>query len=239
MATDQPLIDPSTSSTAAGVVGDGPDVQRRPGVVSPAKPNPLAKLRSAPNAVSQLLDDVVAAATSGLQQINWAETEIQRASAEHPAHADHLFHAFRLLTPTADVMRTEFVYSSHCRELLARVVAGHDTRAATNAEIAAACSEASLIGPLNLAGLTVYLRAWTAAFPDKLDVFGDADPYEYVAGSDADVLERQLCRRLTVEDRTLRGVTCSGRHHGEPAPTCRYFTPEQLNLPVAAGEDSR
>lgn len=192
-----------------------------------------AVLDGADQAMRQLVDEIVSVLTPGFRQIAWAEAEIERAGTEHPDHRDVLFHAFGLLRPTADAMTTEFVYRSHCRELLERVVAGDDTRVPTNAEIAVACSLASLEGPLTTAAVTVYMRAWARAFPDKLDVFGDAvDPYEYVAGAYADDLERNLRRRLTIKDRTLRDVSCSGRHHDEPAPQCRYYTPEQLDLPL-------
>jgi hypothetical protein len=52
-----------------------------------------------------------------------AEEEIEAARARHPQHADRLYHSFSLLQPITglDRMRTEFVYRSHCRELLDRV----------------------------------------------------------------------------------------------------------------------
>lgn len=183
--------------------------------------------------MSQELGSIFALTLSALTQLEWSEDEIDRFCARHPAHADDLYHSHELLVPTADVMTTEFVYRSHCRELLARVVAGEDTRPPTNAEVAAACCETSLVGPLKPGGFTVYMRAWAAAFPDRVDFLGDVvdlDSYEHVAGVEADALERGLRRKLTVPDRTLRDVSCSGRHHGEPASACRYFKPEQLGL---------
>lgn len=208
----------------------------------PSPTSSTRERRASTSAMEDLINDVQAALAPGLAQVEWAESEIERACREHPAHGDDLFHAFEFLQPTADEMRTEFVFRSHCRELLERIATGGDTRPPTNAEVAAACCRASLVAPLTIAGFTVYMRAWVQAFPDKLDVFGDAvDPYEYVAGSHADTVESDLRRKLTVKDRTLRDVSCCGRHHGEPAATCRYYMPEQLGLPLlgAVREDRR
>jgi hypothetical protein len=178
-----------------------------------------------------LFNETKSIVARALQWVDWAEEEIDHAGAQHPAHGDDLFHAFPLLTPTVGLMSTQFVYRSHCRELLARVVTGDDTRPPTNAEIAAACCETSLLGPLKPGGFTVYMRAFGRAFPDKAGhLSDDIEAYEHVAGPQADDLERGLRRKLTVKDRTLRDVTCTGRHHGQSAFTCRYYTPEQLGL---------
>jgi len=149
-------------------------------------------------------------------------------------HADQLYHAFPLLQPTSDLMETEMVYRSHCRELLDRVVAGDDTRPPTHAEVAIVCSRTSLLAPLTTAGVTVYMRAWQRAFPDHADVLGTGEAhYEYIAGGHADEIERGLRRRLTVAGRRLQKVACAGRHHGAPAPGCPYLAPpEQLTLGI-------
>lgn len=232
MATDHPPV-PHASTPPPG--GDRDDTgTRRPQLTGiAAQLTQWAAALDDADPMSQMLKETATWVASASQPIEWAEAEIEKASTEHPEYADDLFHAFELLTPTANVMRTEFVYRSHCAELLERVVAGEDTRAPTNAEVAAACSETSLAGPLTTAGFTVYVRAWAAAFPDKLYVLGDdIDSYEHVAGYEADTLERGLRRKLTVQDRTLRNVSCPGDHRGTPTPSCRYFTPEQLGLPL-------
>src|SRR5437016_3464821 len=72
-------------------------------------------------------------------RMDWAEDEISKAQQRHPECADVLYHAFRLLTPSPipqQASPAEFVYRSHCRELLERVASGQDTRPATDAEIA-------------------------------------------------------------------------------------------------------
>jgi hypothetical protein len=60
-------------------------------------------------------------------QIDWAEDEIRRAQHRYRRQSDLLHHSFRLLSPTHDLMSTEFVYRSHCCELLDRVAARADT----------------------------------------------------------------------------------------------------------------
>ncbi len=54
-----------------------------------------------------------------------------------------MYHGFKLLTPSHELMGTEFVYRSHCRQILDRLAAGQDTRPGTDAEIACACADAS------------------------------------------------------------------------------------------------
>lgn len=187
-----------------------------------------------PDPAESLLDSfrrIEALVELAFAQASWADDEVAHAIDDHPAHRDSLWHAKSLLTPTADIMRTEFVYRSHCRQLLARVVSQGDTRLPTDAEIAAACSETSLHAPLSPGGATVYMRAFARAFPDKADVLSDqAESYEVVGGTSADALERRLRKQLMVPERTLAKVSCSGRHGDEPAPRCRFFTPEQLHL---------
>ena len=163
--------------------------------------------------------------------MDWAEDEIEQAQNRHPECADSLYHAFRLLTPSAILQKTspgEFVYRSHCRELLERVADGQDTRPATDAEIACMCSEASLVTPLNTAATGLYMRIWARAFPGTRNAFteiDDAGHYEAIAGSSIDRIEAETRRKLTITDRRLTGEDCAGRHHGVPAPDCRYYRP--------------
>jgi hypothetical protein len=164
-----------------------------------------------------------AVAEAAVAQLDWAEDEIQAAQQRHPAAADHLYHAIVLLAPTSPLMKTEFVYRSHCRELLNRIVEGGDTREATAAEVAAVCSEVSLVLPLGTAGNTLYRRTWTQAFPDQ-PVFDAAETvhYAYVAGDRTDQLETKMRRLLRQPTRSLDGVACPGRHFTEPRPDCPY-----------------
>jgi hypothetical protein len=177
--------------------------------------------------LDELLAEVRREVTSVLTQVDWAEAEITAARARHPGQADLLFHAFPLLSATADLMRTEFVYRGHVRDLLERVAGGGDTREATDAEVAVVLSEVSLRAPLPAEAVTLYMRTWSRAFPDTraFDPL-ELDSYEHVAGSAADDLETDIRRRLRRPDRALAGITCTGLHHGEPAPDCPYVAGE-------------
>ena len=158
---------------------------------------------------------------------------INQAQQEHPELADVLHHAGSLLLPTHALMRTEFVYDSHARELLARVVdpkpwrrgaIGADTRPATDAEMACHISDVSLVAPFHGAGAGLYGRVWARAFPDKPQPLADDMPYyERSHGDEINALERD-CRRKAAQPWRLidpGAVECAGRHHGEPAQ-CRY-----------------
>jgi hypothetical protein len=178
-----------------------------------------------------LLGDPLSGTLSGaFDQMDWAEDEIDKARKLRPECADALHHAFRLLAPTAILQQAspaEFVYRSHYRELLERVASGQDTRPATDAEIACACAETSLIVPLNTAATGLYMRVWQRAFSGHRNPFTDLDDaghYEAIAGSAIDDFETDTRRKLTAGDRTLKGAECAGRHHGDPAPGCRYYS---------------
>lgn len=162
---------------------------------------------------------------------DWAENEIEKAQKRHPESWDVLYHSFRLLTPSAIIQKVkpaEFVYRAHCRELLEQVARGKDTRPATDAEIACMCSEASLATPLRTSAVGLYMRVWNRAFPGQRSPWkeiDDAGHYEAIAGSEIDAAEAETRRKLTIKDRTLKDEDCPGRHHGEPAPRCRYYHP--------------
>ncbi len=112
-------------------------------------------------------DSFLATFNNTMQAIEWGEEEIAAAMRAQPEHADRIWHSFKLLTPTHKMLFTEFVYRSHARELLARVVAGGDTRLGTAAECCVACSEMSLVGPLNVSSSGLYWRMWRlASFPE-------------------------------------------------------------------------
>jgi hypothetical protein len=140
------------------------------------------------------------------QQMEWAEEQIELAQRLHPAQARLLWTTFRLLLPTHHLMRTEFVYRSHCRELLERVARGQDTRPGTSAEVAIVCSETSQLAPLTTAGSGLYLRMWARAFPDQpiLDDGGERlGHYEALTGSAIDEHEAVMRRKLSQPWRRL------------------------------------
>jgi hypothetical protein len=154
-----------------------------------------------------------------------AEEEIAQAQNRHPLAADRIWHAFPLLVPTRRLMSTEWVYRSHCRELLCRVASGADTREATAAEVAILCSELSQVVALNTAATALYMRTWAQAFPDQPAFDATVRThYDYVAGDNTDGLGADVRRSLRNPQRMLTGTTCAGTHHGQPRPTCPYAT---------------
>lgn len=93
--------------------------------------------------------------------------------------------------------------------MLDRIADRGDTREATSAEIAVACSEVSVVVPLGTAGLALYMRTWVRAFPDQA-VFDAAmqTHYAYVAGDAVDKLDAFVRRHLRQPGRTLDAATC-------------------------------
>lgn len=193
-------------------------------------------------ALAGKLDEVLGGGLMGelagiFERMEWAEEEVARARKRHPAASDRIWHSFSLLTPTHDLMSTEFVYRSHCRELLDRVAAGQDTRPGTAAEVCAACSESSLLAPLTETGAGLYARMWMQAFPQHRHVWGDQAPhYESLRGTLIDDAERDMRRKTAVADRKHGDIDCKGLHHGEEV-TCSYAKPAapvQLKLEESA-----
>lgn len=174
---------------------------------------------------SSTLPDVIRRITtivgSVLNQMDWAEEEISRASSAHPAEADTLYHSFPLLSPTHRRMSQEFVYRAHCREILHRVVNGTDTRPGTAVEVCCLCSDVSAVAPMRSSAVGLYARMWTTAFPD-IPVFGDRHCHrEMLYGSTIDDLEAEARCRLAVAHRTHGAIDCIGRHRGETVQ-CKY-----------------
>ncbi|NKY43540.1 hypothetical protein [Nocardia cerradoensis] len=174
------------------------------------------------SAVSRCLSDLEPV----FEQIDWAEDEIARAQQRHTRHRNTVYHSFALLMPTHERMRQEFVYRSHCRELLDRVAAGLSPVYGTAAEVALTVMEASQKAPLNTAAFGLYVRMWIqAGFPHVESVTGSHEHYEAIAKSRIDDLEAETRTRLSVADRVLRAIDCPGRHHGQPADDCQYARP--------------
>lgn len=168
-----------------------------------------------------ILRDVTSALEDISQQMEWADDEILQGICRYPAEVDALYHSFPLLRSTHTLMATEFVYRSHCRELLERVVNGADTRPGTAAEVCCICCEASLLAPLRSPAAGLYFRMWAIAFPDQ-PTFGDSGQHhEALEGATMDDLETTARRKLTVKDRKLGDIACTGRHHGEIVQ-CKY-----------------
>ena len=178
--------------------------------------------------------------------IELAEEEAAKAAGEHPDAADLLYHAVPLTRPTWDEPRTEWLIRAHVRELLDRAATGADLRPGTDAEVCVASMRASLEAPLTEVATGLYGRCFSRIRPDgALDVWADALPHEEALhGAEIDDLERrlreQIGRRVAAagidrrlfdgRGRPLPTIACEGRHHGEPAPSCRFARPEQATL---------
>ncbi|GAB4086322.1 hypothetical protein GCM10028784_29520 [Myceligenerans cantabricum] len=171
--------------------------------------------------LSAILQETPGLIGTTLEQIEWAESEIDAAVARHPDHADLLYHGFGLLIPTHRLMATEFVSRSHYRELLDRLASGQDTRLGTAAEVCCACCEASLVAPLSSPAAGLYFRMWEVAFPDMPPASDLAQHHEALEGSSIDALEAASRRTLARSDRMVGEISCTGMHHGEPVP-CAY-----------------
>ena len=171
--------------------------------------------------LSAILQESTNLISTTLEQIEWAESEIDAAITRHPAQGDLLYHGFGLLRPTHRLMATEFVSRSHYRELLDRLAAGKDTRPGTAAEVCCACSEASLVAPLRSTAAGLYFRMWESAFPDMPPVTDRTQHHEALEGSPIDALEATSRRTLAREDRVVGDIYCIGMHHGAAVP-CTY-----------------
>lgn len=156
-----------------------------------------------------------------LEQIEWAESEIDAAITRHPAQGDLLYHGFGLLRPTHRLMATEFVSRSHYRELLDRLATGKDARPGTAAEVCCACYEASLVAPLSSTAAGLYFRMWESAFPDMPPVTDRNPHHEALEGSSIDAVEATSRRTLARDDRVVGDISCTGMHHGAVVP-CTY-----------------
>lgn len=174
-----------------------------------------------PVTLTAIVQEAETALASVSGQLDWAEDEIRLAQSHHARHADTLYHSFTLLRPTSARMSTEFVYRSHCRELLDRVAAGHDTRPGTAAEVCCVCADISRVTPMNTAATGLYFRMWAQAFPGQRKPSDTLPHYEAIAGPKIDSLEALARQKLAVSSRRLGIIECSGRHDTEPV-RCAY-----------------
>ncbi|WP_419703006.1 hypothetical protein [Promicromonospora sp. NFX87] len=173
--------------------------------------------------LSAILQESIDLIGTTLEQIEWAESEIDAAITRHPAQGDLLYHGSTLLRPTHRLMATEFVSRSHYRELLDRLATGKDTRPGTAAEICCACAEASLVAPLNSTAAGLYFRMWETAFPDMPPITDRTQHHEALDSSSIDALEATSRRTLARKDRVVGDISWTGMHHGTAVP-CTFAT---------------
>jgi hypothetical protein len=178
------------------------------------------------NSLQELLVDTCNAIGDVLDCLEWAEDEIQAAMRRHPDASDTLWHSLMLLRPN-DYHRliTEWVFRSHCRELLERVAAGEDTRPATDAEICCMTLAVATRTPIHTAAYGMHIRLWHRAFPGKEVLQADEIAhYEAIHGERMTDLEREARAKLAVRDRVLGTINCAGKHRSVNV-NCAYALP--------------
>jgi hypothetical protein len=131
-----------------------------------------------------------------LAHMDIAEEEITRVEKQHLRKARK---AFPLLFPGELLHLAEVVYRHHVREIIWRVIRGHDTRLATTAEIMNALSQVSFTTPIRSTPAALYERLFK-------DVFGkvpDGQPaHEAYVGACSE-LYLAMEKKLTKPERTL------------------------------------
>lgn len=180
--------------------------------------------------LDQLVNEIWAEVEAGLALAEWADDEIGHAVKDHPEAENDLFHSFKLMRPTltADAWKTEFVFRSHCRELLDRIARGEDTRPGTAAECCLAMSRVSMEVPLHGAAAGFYLRMWKLAFPGHVVDDEITVHHEALYSGQMDDHERIIRRKLRQPKRHLGAldITCDGMHWGQKV-ACKYVRPDE------------
>lgn len=193
---------------------------------------------------TQTLTDIMADMGLGFgalfDAMDVAEREIERAMKRHPEHKLKLWNSFGLLLPHYGIERKHpKMYEHHCRELLARVVEGADTRPGTTAECLLASSTAASMIPLKAFGLTMHARMFAAVFGEseleRLTGRKLAEMYEEYP-TQVDELIAGLRKETRVDDRVpkkpdeyMRPLWWDDEADAAPAPIAT--TTQQLALP--------
>jgi hypothetical protein len=166
----------------------------------------MTSLFANPRVAELLGGELTGSLQSIFRAMEIAEEEIVRARGTSEVdREDPVWNAFMLLRTTHPLMQTEFVYRSHCREIVARVRDGKDTRPATDAEIVAGISETSQSFPLNHALVGLQARLFRRAFPVEYKAIAgdlDLDAYERMHGDEMDEWERKLRDKARQDWRT-------------------------------------
>ncbi|MEO3852588.1 hypothetical protein ABGB09_34060 [Streptomyces sp. B8F3] len=151
--------------------------------------------------------DLVAAMPPELGRLNtlvesmkWAEDEIEKAQTRHHEQGPGpIWHSFKLLKPTHELLLREALYRSHCHEILERVARNEDTRPGTDAEMIVILHETSLAAPMKSGAVCLYFRLLDRSVPELARVTHpaiDLAAYEEVHGRVADNYEADLRQRL-------------------------------------------
>ncbi len=142
-------------------------------------------------------DDLMDAFDSTFGHMSIAEREIEEAQERHPDQSELMWGVFGQLMPTSPLrgVRADWLYASHCRELLDRKADGGEMRLPTFAEMAGTMSDVSERGPLTHGQGRLYLRVFSAA----ADVIGQEIPDDVRAVDDPEQDELEAGREIRAE----------------------------------------
>ncbi len=122
---------------------------------------------------------------AGARRIDWlfrcmrlAEEEIAAAKTNHPKKLHVLIDgAFKHAHPTdlIRVRQSDSLYQAHVRELIERMINGVDVRLGTKAEVLSMMIEGSMIAPLTCEFYALYVRCFSALYPQHLKAVGNPD----------------------------------------------------------------
>lgn len=139
------------------------------------------------------------------------------------------------MLPTQDLLRTEFVYRSHRRELRERVARGQDTRPGTAAKLVIARSHNGQLAPLTTAGAGLCMRMWARAsrtVPRSTTPTSALDHYEARKG---DRWEPQQTSTTSCRSGFLEALACE--HRGTPRePEGAHAGSQRGTAHVSAGD---
>lgn len=140
-----------------------------------------------------------------------AEEEISAAVAAAPSTEAAVNGTFRLLCPRMEFFehRSPDLYRHHCREIIARELAGEDTRPATKAEILGALSNTSFVSTLIESAHLLMDRLTKEVFPEYEQPDG-WEPQEPWPNAVEETLAK--CRHETRDDQR----TNKERSHHDP-----------------------
>lgn len=134
-----------------------------------------------------------------------AEEEIAAAKDRAPLQSHLIDGAFRMLCPRMALFggRSPDLYRHHAREIIARVLAGEDTRPGTQAEVLCVLSESSMRSPLANSALALMEKLVEAIFPGTIpQLFVDDWEFREEWPGAADEVFATTARRITDDSRT-------------------------------------
>lgn len=141
--------------------------------------------------------------TSMFRLMALAEEEISAAVETAPLDETAIQSSFCLLCPRMTLFegKNTNLYRHHCREIIARVVAGEDTRPGTKAEVLATLSSLSLISTIVDSAHRLMEDLMAEILPEFKQPTG-WEPHEAWPGAVEETLAK--CRAQTFDDKRTR-----------------------------------